>query len=139
MNRKGLLTLCPRMRQLEVKYSLFEPARLWTTKNGVSKNFHDSEDLQMYLDSLQSLSMDTTDPDRPLSTSCDNRDTSLPSPDQECTGRSAPDHRPRGRDLDRLAKSHDTRGQLLQAMALHTQLSDRDKSCSPLKPTPDPT
>ncbi|KAJ1152145.1 hypothetical protein NDU88_004922 [Pleurodeles waltl] len=43
--RKGFLALGPRMRQLEVKYGLYEPARLWTTKNGVSKNFYDPEDL----------------------------------------------------------------------------------------------
>ncbi|KAJ1089916.1 hypothetical protein NDU88_003056 [Pleurodeles waltl] len=81
--RKGFLALRPKMRQLEVKYGLFEPARLWTTKNGVSKNFYDPEDLRLYLDSLQSPSMDRVDSYRPLSTSCDNRDTSLPPPEQE--------------------------------------------------------
>ncbi|KAJ1100084.1 hypothetical protein NDU88_005173 [Pleurodeles waltl] len=70
--RKGFLALRLRMRQLEVKYSLFEPARLWTTKNGASKNFYDPEDVQIYLDRLQSQSMDTTDSDRPLRTPCDN-------------------------------------------------------------------
>ncbi|KAJ1111620.1 hypothetical protein NDU88_008937 [Pleurodeles waltl] len=137
--RRGFLELCPKMRQLEVKYGLFDPARLWTTKNGLSKNFYHPEDLQLYLDNLQSLSMDTTDPDRPLSASCENRDTSLPSLEQEGTDRSTPDLRPRDRDLDRLAKSHDACAQLLQAVVLHTQLSDRDKSRSLLKPTLDPT
>ncbi|KAJ1093825.1 hypothetical protein NDU88_006916 [Pleurodeles waltl] len=88
--RKGLLALRPKLRQLEVKYGLFDPARLWTTKNGVSKNVYDPEDLRLYLDNLQSLSMDTTDYDHPLSASCDNRDTSLPSLEQEGTDRSTP-------------------------------------------------
>ncbi|KAJ1215733.1 hypothetical protein NDU88_003341 [Pleurodeles waltl] len=47
--RKEFLTLRPRIRKLEVKYGLFEPARLWTTKNGVSKNFYDPEGLRMYI------------------------------------------------------------------------------------------
>ncbi|KAJ1177667.1 hypothetical protein NDU88_002919 [Pleurodeles waltl] len=136
---KGFLALRPRIRQLEVKYGLFEPARLWTTKNGVSKNFYDPEDLRIYLDRLQSQSMDTTDSDPPLRPPCKNRDTSLPSSSQKGSGRFEPDHWPRGRDLDRLAKTHYARGQILQAVALHTQLSDRDKSRSPLKPTLDPT
>ncbi|KAJ1090052.1 hypothetical protein NDU88_003192 [Pleurodeles waltl] len=37
--RKGFLALRPRMRQFEEKYGLFEPARLWITKNGVAKKF----------------------------------------------------------------------------------------------------
>ncbi|KAJ1115034.1 hypothetical protein NDU88_003262 [Pleurodeles waltl] len=48
------------MGQLEVKYGLFEPARLWVTKNGISKDFYDPEDLQLFLDSLQSQSVNTT-------------------------------------------------------------------------------
>ncbi|KAJ1118248.1 hypothetical protein NDU88_006443 [Pleurodeles waltl] len=43
--RKALLALRPQMRQLEVKYGLFEPARLWVTKSFVSKDFYDPEDL----------------------------------------------------------------------------------------------
>ncbi|KAJ1099032.1 hypothetical protein NDU88_004136 [Pleurodeles waltl] len=58
----GFLALCPKIRQPEVKYGLFDPARLWTTKNGVSKNFYNPEDLRLYLDNLHSLSMDKTDP-----------------------------------------------------------------------------
>ncbi|KAJ1116663.1 hypothetical protein NDU88_004869 [Pleurodeles waltl] len=50
--RKGFLALRPWMRQLDVKYGLFEPARLWVTKNGVSKDFYDPEDLRLFLDSL---------------------------------------------------------------------------------------
>ncbi|KAJ1100171.1 hypothetical protein NDU88_005258 [Pleurodeles waltl] len=47
------------MRQLEVKYGMFKPARLWVTRNGVvSKDFCDLEDLQIFLDGLQPKSMD---------------------------------------------------------------------------------
>ncbi|KAJ1170839.1 hypothetical protein NDU88_002710 [Pleurodeles waltl] len=37
--------------------------------------------------------------------------------------------------MERLTKSHDDRGQVLQAVAMHMQLADRDKSRSPMKPT----
>ncbi|KAJ1125953.1 hypothetical protein NDU88_004366 [Pleurodeles waltl] len=70
--RKGFLVLGPKMRQLEVKYGLFEPARLWVTKNGVSKDFCDPGDLQIFLDGLKPQSMDTMTPDRPLRPSSDN-------------------------------------------------------------------
>ncbi|KAJ1100522.1 hypothetical protein NDU88_005604 [Pleurodeles waltl] len=69
---KGFLALRHRTRQLEVKYGLCEPARLWVTKNGVSKDFYDQEDQRLFLDSLQPQSMDTTAPGwslRPPSTS----------------------------------------------------------------------
>ncbi|KAJ1188250.1 hypothetical protein NDU88_005013 [Pleurodeles waltl] len=107
--RKGFLALRPRMRQLEVKYGLFKPGRLWTTKNGVSKNFYDPEALRIYLDSLQSQSMDTTGSDWPLRPPCDNRDISLSSSSQKGPGQFEPDHQPRGRDLDRLEKTHGAR------------------------------
>ncbi|KAJ1113385.1 hypothetical protein NDU88_001631 [Pleurodeles waltl] len=32
-HRKGFLSLHPRLRQMEVKYGLFELARMWVTKN----------------------------------------------------------------------------------------------------------
>ncbi|KAJ1217017.1 hypothetical protein NDU88_004614 [Pleurodeles waltl] len=35
---------------------------------------------------------------------------------------------PRGRDLERLTKSYDDKGQVLQAVAMHTWIADRDKS-----------
>ncbi|KAJ1099891.1 hypothetical protein NDU88_004984 [Pleurodeles waltl] len=81
--RKGFLALRPRMRQLEVKYGLFKPARLWVTKNGVFKDFCDPEDLQSFLDSLQPQSMDTATPDRPLRPSSNNRSTLPPTINQE--------------------------------------------------------
>ncbi|KAJ1091103.1 hypothetical protein NDU88_004230 [Pleurodeles waltl] len=50
--RKAFLALLPRLRQMEMKYGLFDPARMWVTKNGVSKNFYDPEDLRPFLDSF---------------------------------------------------------------------------------------
>ncbi|KAJ1123831.1 hypothetical protein NDU88_002298 [Pleurodeles waltl] len=81
----GFLALGPKMRQLEVKYGLFEPARLWVTKNGVSKDFYNPEDLHIFLDGLQPESMDTTSPDRPLQPSSDNQSTLPPTTNQEGT------------------------------------------------------
>ncbi|KAJ1171813.1 hypothetical protein NDU88_003671 [Pleurodeles waltl] len=73
---------------------------MWIPKNGVSRDFYDPEDLQMFLEGLQNQtqSMDTV--------------TLLQTQDQ---------------------------GQVLQAEAMHTQIADRDKSYSPLKPTVTPT
>ncbi|KAJ1178855.1 hypothetical protein NDU88_004097 [Pleurodeles waltl] len=56
--RRALLALRPRLRQMEVKYNLFEPARMWIMKNGVSKDFYAPEDLRSFLDDL--LPMDTS-------------------------------------------------------------------------------
>ncbi|KAJ1097646.1 hypothetical protein NDU88_002763 [Pleurodeles waltl] len=42
---KAFLALRARLRQLEMKYGLFEPARMWVTNNGVSKDFYEPEDL----------------------------------------------------------------------------------------------
>ncbi|KAJ1106329.1 hypothetical protein NDU88_003730 [Pleurodeles waltl] len=38
--RKAFLALRPRLRQLEMKYGLFDPARMWVTKNRVSRDFY---------------------------------------------------------------------------------------------------
>ncbi|KAJ1138187.1 hypothetical protein NDU88_004578 [Pleurodeles waltl] len=56
--RKAFLALRPSLRQLEVKFGLFEPARMWITKNNVSKDFYDPIDLRLYLDSLSVRPMD---------------------------------------------------------------------------------
>ncbi|KAJ1206644.1 hypothetical protein NDU88_002046 [Pleurodeles waltl] len=50
--RKAFLALRPRLRQLEMKYGLFDPARMWVTKNGVSKAFYNPEELRLFLDSF---------------------------------------------------------------------------------------
>ncbi|KAJ1206028.1 hypothetical protein NDU88_001443 [Pleurodeles waltl] len=58
--RKAFLALRPRLRQLEIKYGLFDPARMWVTKNGVSKDFYNPVELRLFLDSFQPQSMDST-------------------------------------------------------------------------------
>ncbi|KAJ1171723.1 hypothetical protein NDU88_003581 [Pleurodeles waltl] len=75
--RKALLALRPRLHQLEVKYGLFKPARMWTTKNGVSKDFYDPEDLRLFLESLQTQYMDTITPTWPQELSTE-RQCALP-------------------------------------------------------------
>ncbi|KAJ1129754.1 hypothetical protein NDU88_008119 [Pleurodeles waltl] len=57
--RKGFLALRPCLRQLEIKFGLFEPARMWITKNNVSKDFYDPTDLSLYLNSFSDRPMDT--------------------------------------------------------------------------------
>ncbi|KAJ1114318.1 hypothetical protein NDU88_002556 [Pleurodeles waltl] len=57
-HRKAFFSLRPHLRQLEVKYGLFELAHMWVTKNGQSKDFYDPEDLQLYLDDLPITAMD---------------------------------------------------------------------------------
>ncbi|KAJ1171328.1 hypothetical protein NDU88_003191 [Pleurodeles waltl] len=60
--RKAFLSLRSRLRHLDVKFGLFEPARMWITKNGESQNFYDPEDLRTFLEGLndQSQSMEMT-------------------------------------------------------------------------------
>ncbi|KAJ1110633.1 hypothetical protein NDU88_007982 [Pleurodeles waltl] len=48
--RRAFLALRPRLHQMEVKYGLFEPARMLITKNEVSKDFYDPEDLRVFLE-----------------------------------------------------------------------------------------
>ncbi|KAJ1110500.1 hypothetical protein NDU88_007851 [Pleurodeles waltl] len=131
---RAFLALRPRLRQLEVKYGLFDPARMWITKNCTSKDFYDPEDLRSFLDGLSLTVSSTLTPHRDMMAT----DQNTPSQDL-APGRSGSGHQsalpcPRGRDLERLLHSHDNRGQVLHAVALHTQVADRDKSRSPLKP-----
>ncbi|KAJ1194594.1 hypothetical protein NDU88_003882 [Pleurodeles waltl] len=60
--RRAFLSLRPRLRHLDVKFGLFEPARMWITKNGESRTFFDPEDLRTFLDRLQEQAqpMETT-------------------------------------------------------------------------------
>ncbi|KAJ1165164.1 hypothetical protein NDU88_005593 [Pleurodeles waltl] len=60
--RRSFLALHPRLRHLDVKFSLFEPARMWITKNGESRTFYDPKDLRTFLEGLhdQTQSMETT-------------------------------------------------------------------------------
>ncbi|KAJ1164217.1 hypothetical protein NDU88_004662 [Pleurodeles waltl] len=107
---------------------------MWITKNGISKDFYDPEDLRAFLDDLSLTDSSTLTPHRDVMAT----DQNTPSQDL-APGGSGSDHQsvfpcPRGRDLERLLHSHDDRGQVLHAVALHTQVADRDKSRSPLKP-----
>ncbi|KAJ1165373.1 hypothetical protein NDU88_005801 [Pleurodeles waltl] len=61
--RKAFLALRPRLRKLEMKYGLFDPARMWVTKNGVSKDFYNPDELRLFLDSFQSQPMDSLNKD----------------------------------------------------------------------------
>ncbi|KAJ1121982.1 hypothetical protein NDU88_000490 [Pleurodeles waltl] len=139
--RRAFLATQPRLRKLDVKYGFFEPARMWITKNGVSRDFYDPEDLQVFLEGLQNQtqSMDTAssiwtqDPLGPL------QSVALSAPTPEDMGQTTAGSHPRGRDLERLTNSHDDRGQVVQAVAMHNQIAASDKSCSPLKPTLTPT
>ncbi|KAJ1217375.1 hypothetical protein NDU88_004969 [Pleurodeles waltl] len=113
--RKAFLTLRPRLRQLEMKYGLFDPARMWVTKNGVSRDFYNPKDLRLFLDSFQTQTKDPATPTRSQDTMED--DGHIPSSGLEkgSTDRHDPDTFPRGRDLERLTRAHDDRGQVLHA------------------------
>ncbi|KAJ1088213.1 hypothetical protein NDU88_001372 [Pleurodeles waltl] len=132
--RRAFLALRPRLRQLEVKYGLFDPARMWISKNGASKDFYNPEDLRSILDGLSFTDSSTSTPYRDTTAA----DQYTPSQDLAPGGSGSihqlPPPCPRRRDLERLLPSHDNRGQVLHAVALHTQVADRDKPRSPLKP-----
>ncbi|KAJ1114949.1 hypothetical protein NDU88_003179 [Pleurodeles waltl] len=51
--RKAFLSTRPRLRHLAIKCDLFDPARMWIAKNGVSRDFYNPEDLRLFLDSFQ--------------------------------------------------------------------------------------
>ncbi|KAJ1098228.1 hypothetical protein NDU88_003344 [Pleurodeles waltl] len=132
-SRKAFLALRPRLRQLEMKYGLFDPARMWVTKNGVSKDFHNPEELRLFLDSFQLQPTDSTSTNHPHDISGDNEGnrTFRSGMEKASTALYDSDTSQRGRDMERLARSHHDRGQVLHAMAAHTQLAERDKSRSP--------
>ncbi|KAJ1148580.1 hypothetical protein NDU88_001408 [Pleurodeles waltl] len=132
---RGFLSLRPRLRHLDVKFAIFEPARMWITKNGESRTFYDPEDLKTFLEGLHDRTQpmeSATQP--PQDTQNQTRGVGQPETALDTNGRSTTDPQARGRDLERFTKSFVDRGQVLQAVAMHTQLSDSDKSQSPLKP-----
>ncbi|KAJ1202683.1 hypothetical protein NDU88_006480 [Pleurodeles waltl] len=61
--RKAFLALRPRLHKLEMKYGLFDPARMRVTKNGVSKDFYNPDELRLFLDSFQPQPMDSISTD----------------------------------------------------------------------------
>ncbi|KAJ1198811.1 hypothetical protein NDU88_002650 [Pleurodeles waltl] len=135
--RKAFLALRPRLRKLEMKYGLFDPARMWVTKNGVSKDFYNPDELRLFLDSFQPQPMDS------ISTDCahvnEGGSGGVETPHlgkgKMNTALYDAEASHRGRDMERLTRSYDDSGQILHAVVTHTQLSERDKSRSPLKPT----
>ncbi|KAJ1138727.1 hypothetical protein NDU88_005108 [Pleurodeles waltl] len=62
--RRAFLSFHPRL--LDVQFGLFEPARMWITKNGESRTFYDPEDLKSFLEGLhdptQSMELTTQPP-----------------------------------------------------------------------------
>ncbi|KAJ1151471.1 hypothetical protein NDU88_004251 [Pleurodeles waltl] len=128
-HRKAFLALQPQLHQLEGKYCLFEPLRMWITKNGVSKDFYDPEYLQVFLEGLQTQFMDTAAPAQPQDLSGATQGAPNPPPGE--TGQPTVDFYLRERDLERLTKSHDNRGQVLQAVVVHMQTTDKQVSLPP--------
>ncbi|KAJ1110483.1 hypothetical protein NDU88_007834 [Pleurodeles waltl] len=135
--RKAFLALRPRLRKLEMKYGLFDPARMWVTKNGVSKDFYNPDELRLFLDSFQPQPMDSlnTDSEHDIVGGSDRAETPHSGIEKVKTALHDTGDSHRGRDMERLTRSYDDRGQILHAVVTHTQLSERDKSRSPLKPT----
>ncbi|KAJ1117139.1 hypothetical protein NDU88_005339 [Pleurodeles waltl] len=112
--RREFLALRPRIRQMEVKYGLFEPGRM---KNCMSKDFYDPEDLCSFLDGLSSMGTATPYPPRGPTVGDQNA-----LPQNLAPGRSGFDchptvSHPRGWDLERLMNSHDNRGQEVESLA----------------------
>ncbi|KAJ1186654.1 hypothetical protein NDU88_003435 [Pleurodeles waltl] len=134
--RKAFLALRPRLRQMGMKFGLFDPARMWVTNNSISKDFYNPDELSLFLDSFQHQPMDSTNPYCSKDTGRENEGGGLlpPGPEKEGPLHHDTDLNQRGRDTERLARLHDDRGQVLHAVATYTQLSERDKSRSPLKP-----
>ncbi|KAJ1202366.1 hypothetical protein NDU88_006166 [Pleurodeles waltl] len=135
--RKAFLALRPRLRKLEMKYGLFDPARMLVTKNGVSKDFYNPDELRLFLDSFQSQPMDSlnTDSEHDIVGGSDRAETPHSGIEKVKMALHNTGASDRGRDMERLTRSYDDRGQILHAVVTHTQLSERDKSRSPLKPT----
>ncbi|KAJ1113832.1 hypothetical protein NDU88_002073 [Pleurodeles waltl] len=112
---------------------------MWITKNDTSKDFYDPEDLRSFLDGLSLIDSSTPTPHRDPSVADQNTPSQDLVPGGSGSNHHPPLSYPRGWDLERLLNSHDDRGQVLHAVALHTQVADRDKSRSPLMPPVEPT
>ncbi|KAJ1183228.1 hypothetical protein NDU88_000053 [Pleurodeles waltl] len=138
-HRRVFLALQPRLRRMEVKYCLFEPARMCIMKNGMSKDFYDPEFLRSFLDGLSPMESSTSNPPRDPTVADQNALPQDLAPGESGFERHPTVSHPRRWDLERLMNSHDDRGQVTHVVALHTQVADRDKSHSPLKPLAVPT
>ncbi|KAJ1194821.1 hypothetical protein NDU88_004106 [Pleurodeles waltl] len=58
--RKAFLQLRPRLHKWDIKYGLLEPATMWITMDGKSREYTEPEDLVRFLDSLDDQHMDST-------------------------------------------------------------------------------
>ncbi|KAJ1210062.1 hypothetical protein NDU88_005430 [Pleurodeles waltl] len=118
---KAFLSLRPRLSQLEVKYVLFEPARMWITKNGQSQDFYDPEDLLLYLNDLMPKSMDTTPQTLPADVLRNSSDAMLLPTSSDARSLGDRGVSQRGRDQSKYLRLPNDRGKALLAVAHHTQ------------------
>ncbi|KAJ1115346.1 hypothetical protein NDU88_003570 [Pleurodeles waltl] len=120
--RKAFLALRPRLRKLEMKYGLFDPERMWVTKNGVSKDFYNPDKLRLFLDSFQSQPIDSLniDSEHDIVGGSDRAETPHSGMEKAKTARHDTGASHRGRDMERLTRSYDDRGQILHAVVTHT-------------------
>ncbi|KAJ1137678.1 hypothetical protein NDU88_004076 [Pleurodeles waltl] len=129
--RKAFLALRPRLRQLKMKYGLFDPARMWVTKNRVSKDFYNPEDLRLFLDSFQPQPMYPSSLNRQHNIEGDHEGNgTFPSGMEKAnTALYDTDASQRGRDKERLGRSHDDRGPHVSPPPTEpTMMSDKDHS-----------
>ena len=135
--RKEFLALRPQFHQLDIKYGLFDPDRMWITKDGRSKDFFDPDDLCLFLEGLtsQAIGTATMNPQSP-SDDPSSAEPPLPSPTTSDSRRCNDGGKHgRGRDAERLPRSEDGRDLALQAVTALTHDQRRGKCRSPLKPT----
>ncbi|KAJ1177479.1 hypothetical protein NDU88_002734 [Pleurodeles waltl] len=101
--RRAFLSLRPHLCHPDVKFGLFEPARMWITKKGESRTFYDPEDLRIFLEGLQNTSqtMETTAQSSSLSQDVQGQALGAGQPEAvlDPDRRTATDSRTRGRDL----------------------------------------
>ncbi|KAJ1143977.1 hypothetical protein NDU88_010279 [Pleurodeles waltl] len=132
--RKAFFPLRLRLRQLNIKFRLLEPAKIGITADGESKDFFDPADLRSFLDNISAQPVDQEPGVLTTNTPLPRDFTSLLAVDagdpriQTATQK-------RSRVLDR-PSSQDGRDLALQAMADITQgpLRERHKSRSYPKP-----
>ncbi|KAJ1202414.1 hypothetical protein NDU88_006214 [Pleurodeles waltl] len=98
-----------------MKYGLFDPARMWVTKNGVSKDFYNPDELRLLLDSFQSQPMDSlnTDSEHDIVGGSDRAETAHLGMEKVKTALHDTGASHRSRDMERLTRSYDDRGQIL--------------------------
>ncbi|KAJ1113235.1 hypothetical protein NDU88_001489 [Pleurodeles waltl] len=108
-------------------------------KMACPKNFYDPEDLRSFLDGLLHLDTSTPNPPRDPTVTDQNALPQDLAPGGSGFGHHPTVSHPMGWDLERLVNSLNDRGQVLHSVVLHTQVADRDRSHSTLKPAAEPT